>query len=258
MFKKITKIVATMLIVAFATATASPVTANAGSMLDYLKEHPEGFENTVDPEGAPVYGKISLSVRSYECLDFSTIDDLSIVVAPFSDDEYCLQHTDVKLYRNGKLVYKGNMYGDSDVSRETKLSKGATGIIDAHKHKGIKQGIYTIKYRYNHNGITTKWQKQVVPTGIWMGRYTMHNLENPTNLKWEKHPNAYKYDVYMVDLEAYKNGAKLVKVATTKKNKINLSKYGFVNGTPIAYVIDPVCKYKGKDLHVDLNHVHTW
>ena len=217
-----------------------------------------------DEDEAPIYGTISLKPASYECTNFNTLDELTLSCGIISNDDHVFQHTEMKLYLKGKLVYKGTMYGDKkyylgDNYYCPRASDESEGLLDVYQHKKLKQGIYTVKYRYNHKGIKTDWETQTVVTGAWRSKYHYYNTKHREDgsFKWAKHPNAYKYDIYIIKASDYKKGIKPVKVASTKKNKINW--FDLVDDYDpyevYVYLIAPVCKYKGKTITVDLDHV---
>lgn len=248
MFKKIKKIVAAMLIVAFATSVISPVTAQAAPAYDPDKLSFD-FNVFIDKYGTH-WKSASLEVSPI-CLN-----NPDYVAFPHDYRKWLK----LRLYDDkGKLII-----GAKHFNKGYEKDRGCyyfDWAIDPEKFgylSHLKEGIYTIEWRYKYKGIDTKWEKVTVAT---QPRPVPHGSSDV--FVWDSCKYAKAYDVYLAPFDGFAYGfpsaSDYIKFKTVKKPKVNVSKYLKAHhkkygGACIKVV--PICKYKGKTVTVDPTTAH--
>lgn len=280
MFKKIKKIIATMLVVTFATSAISPVTAQANNLPDWFNKAADFRENVC---GLPysLDDKQVSRERYYEFMGLDRVKDPNKMHMTFA----MLFGLDVSNHKPAYLkIYPAKIWDPNHLNADfckwlqlrvyndkgdliigSKRIKSHWKVDDTFEFNWavdpadkdlshLREGVYVIewrcKYKDKYEDITTEWEKVPVVTSAYVTEGD-HGV-----MRWNAIKHVKSYDVYFTKAPEYKGtnipGSRLKwkKVKTVKKNRVDFRKWIAVSRKDNKHVcfiaVVPKATYKGK------------
>lgn len=280
MFKKIKKIITTMLILVFVTSVISPITAQANSLPDWFNDAADMRENVF---GLPYYldDKQVSRERYYEFMGLDKVKDpdklymtfamllpldfdnhkpalLKIFPAKVWDPYYlpyeCRKWLQLRVYDDKGNLIIGQKRAKShwEVNDVCEFNWSVDPAEKDLSH--LREGVYVIEWRCKYKDITTEWEKVPVVTSTYATR------DDHDGFRWNTTKHVKAYDVYVTKAPQFEGtnlpGSRLKwkKVKTVKKNRVDFRKWFKVaeKDRKHEYLIAVIPKavYKGKPVPI--------